>query len=175
MSQSQLELMEKTFKRIFAMPISKMTLREVQDAIRNIFKEDANSTNSVYASLLSGEIDTKLSSNGQLKELEKIIENYSPSVRLAKEVAEMGEFMNSFSCDFIQQGNQVFFGNRMRRLDGQEYYFLSAPETNIRLAHMFINRLRDLKKASQGTLNIDQNLRNELDSIKADIDLFLEN
>lgn len=94
-------------------------------------------------------------------------------MRFAKEVYEFGEFMNIFSCDFLQQGNKVFFVNRMRRIDGEEYHFLSAPDTNIRLARMFINRLRDLKRTA-GNISLDDHLVEELKGIKTDIDDLLK-
>jgi hypothetical protein len=130
--------------------------------------------NAFYSSLLTGEISANLQYDGLEKEVEDLIDNYSQSIRLAKEVSEMGEFMNSFSCDFFQQANRVYFVNRMRRLDGQEYYFLSAPDTNIRLAHMFVNRLRDLRKAGEGNIQLNKPLKDELESLKKDIDALLE-
>lgn len=173
-TQPQLEQVSHSLKRIFALPISRMTVREVQDALKNAFPNNLDLTNAVYTSLLAGKIDDKLFDDTDSKvHLKQLINDYSPTVRLAKDIAEMGEFMNIFSCDFLQQGNQVFFVNRMRRLDAQEYYFLSAPETNIRLAHMFINRLRDLKEATKGA-TLDKRIKDELESIKKDIDALLE-
>lgn len=173
MTELQIEQINRALKRIFALPISRMTVKEVQNAIRSIFPNEQEKMQAIYNSLLSGEIGNNLDANGNKKAVEQLIDSFSSSVRLAREVAEMGEFMNSFSCDFFQQGKQVFFVNRMRRLDGQEYYFLSAPDTNIRLAHMFISRLEDLKNATKGQVELHANIKKELNEIKNVIDTIL--
>ena len=169
-SEDQLEQLNRVFKRIFSLPISRMTIREVQNAVSTAIPGNPETFKSVMESLLAGELKGISDDN---VDLASFVDTYSYHVRMAKEVAEMGEFMNSFNCEFLQQGNQVYFVNRMRRIDGQEYYFLSMPETNIRLAHMFVNRLQDLKKA-MGRMKLDPRLLEELSSIKNDIDTLLE-
>lgn len=170
-TEEQIEHLERSFNRIFSLPVTRMTIREIQDALRAVMQGDPEAAKSLYESLLAG-----VSKGGfeQLNrsDLKSLIGKYTSQVNFAKEVGEFGEFMNSFSCDFFQQGNQVLFVNRMRRLDGQEYYFHSAPETNIRLAHMFVSRLQDLKKSVNG-LKLDQSLINELSQIKSTIDNLL--
>lgn len=52
----------------------------------------------------------------------------------------------------------------------QEYQFLSAPEINILLGRMFINRLRDLKKAIGAKAHqMDPSVPEELKQLKKDI------
>jgi hypothetical protein len=167
MTDIQLEQLHRSLKRIFALPIARLSLREVQNAITTIFPGKQDLCNALYNSLLTGKVSDILSENGS-PELKNLIDTYSSQVGFAREIAEMGDFMNIFNCDFFQQGNQVFFTNRMRRIDGEEYYFLSAPETNIRLAHMFINRLRDLKRQAGKDVKFDARLKEELEGIIAD-------
>lgn len=171
-SEEQIEQLSRSFRRIFALPISRLTIRELQNAINTALPGNIDITKAIYESLLAGELKESLKKGNNTQDLTNFVEDFTSHVRIAREVAEMGEFMNSFSCDFLQQGNQVYFVNRMRRIDGQEYYFLSAPETNIRLAHMFINRLRDLKK-QVGNLPLDARLREELDTLKKDTEALL--
>ncbi len=169
-TEQQVEQLNRSFKRIFALPISRMTLRELQNALSTTLPKPEEHQG-LYASLLNGELQDHFKKNGDISELMDLINTYSTPTRMAREVAEMGEFMNSFSCDFLQQGNNVFFVNRMRRIDGQEYQFLSAPEINIRLGRMFINRLRDLKKAvGAKALQMDPSVTEELKQLKKDID-----
>ncbi len=160
----QVEQLKQGLQRAFALPLSKMTFREVQNAVALIFPNQSEVANKVMESLVKGELSTSM----QAPKLKEVIQEYAPLMRFAKEVADYGEFMNSFTCDFISQGNQVFFINRMRRIDGEEYHFLSAPETNIRLAHMFINRLRDLKK-NVGGISLDKSVVEELNNLAEDI------
>ena len=174
LTEMQLKSLSRNFMRIFALPISRLTILEVRNALNEALPEDKDKdkVKSIYESLLNGNTpnNNKENNNGN-NDLEYFLEKYSPHVRFAREVAERGEFMNTFNCEFLQQGNQVYFVNRMRRLDGKEYYFLSAPETNVRLAHMFINRLRDLKKTVG--VKFDQSLLKEIESIKNDADSLL--
>jgi hypothetical protein len=169
----QLETLSRNFMRIFALPISRLTILEVRNSLTETLPNDTEKAKSILESLLTGNIPDSLKTNGD-SDLDNFVEKYSPYVRFAKDVSEKGEFMNTFSCEFFQQGNQVYFINRMRRLDGEEYYFLSAPETNIRLAHMFINRLRDLKKAVGG-VRIEAGLLKEIEKIKTDAEALLNN
>lgn len=173
LSEMQVEQLSRSFKRIFALPISRLTIRELQNAITQALPGNADGSKALYESLLTGDLKDALREGGNGEGLTNLIDDYSPHVKIAREVAEMGEFMNSFSCDFLEQNKQYFFINRMRRIDGNEYYFLSAPETNIRLSHMFINRLRDLKKAV-GNLPLDAKLKEELSSIQRDIEDLLQ-
>jgi hypothetical protein len=169
-SEEQIEQLQRTMKRIFALPTASMTFKEIQNAIGQVFPGKKAEPEAVLNSLLTEEIQPMLK-NGDTSLLEDFIQNYAASVRFAKEVAEFGEFMNIFSCDFAQQGNQVFFMNRMRRVDGAEYRFMTRPDVNIRLAHMFINRLRDLKNSIK--MPLDPSLIEELNSIKRDIETLL--
>jgi len=162
-SEENLEKLNRSLRRIFSFPISRMTIREVQNALNDIFPGNQETVKAVYEALLFGEIKEPLMDD-DTNEFSKFIDQYSPSVGIAREVAEAGEFLNTFTCDFLQQGNQVFFVNRMKRMDGQEYYFQSSPDTNIRLARLFVSRLRDLKIAiGGGTLN--DKLKEELSAI----------
>lgn len=170
-SEEQIEHLQRSFKRIFALPLASMTFREVQNALTQVFPGKKEEPEAILNSLLSEEIQPVLK-NGDTALLEDLVQTFSTPVRFAKEVADYGEFMNIFSCDFVQQGNQVFFMNRMRRIDGNEYRFLTQPEVNIRLAHMFISRLSDLKKAVN--LPLDFKLRDELTSIKDQIENLLK-
>src|SRR5436190_11448544 len=132
-TKEELDQLNNTLLRVFSLPMSRLTLREVQNAISTSVPGNIDIGNKIYNSFLTGNIPNEFDDEEQFADL---VNKYSVQVRIAKEVAELGEFMNIFSCDFVTQGNQVYFDNRMRRLDGQEYHFLSAPDTNIRLAHM---------------------------------------
>lgn len=175
-SEEQLEQLNRAFRRIFALPISGMTIRELQNAINLSMPSDGEATKALYESLLTGELKENLKKGANATDLANLVDDFAFQFRIAREVAESGEFMNIFSCDFAQQGNNIYFVNRMRRIDGQEYHFLSAPETNVRLAHMFINRLTDLKKAidkKSGSAPLTPHIKEELTTLKNDIEALL--
>lgn len=172
-AQDQLVQLNRTFKRIFTLPISRLTIFELQNAINQDLNVSPECKSALYESLLTGEIKDSLKKANHGPELPNLINEFALNFKMAREVTERGEFMNIFSCDFIQQGEQVYFVNRMRRIDGTEYHFLSVPEINIRLAHMFINRLRDLKKAA-GNVSLDPILKEELSSLRKDVKELLD-
>jgi len=170
---NQLELLNNLLERIFSLPISQMTLRELQNAINEAFQGN-ELKNDIFESLLQGRVQDSI--KGKFgKDFDKLVADYRIKFKLAKEIAETGDFMNSFICDLMQQNKKVYFVNRLRRIDGHEYHFNSLAETNVRLAHMFINRLSDLKKAVDNKVvgpifQIDPKLRLELEALKKDIE-----
>lgn len=171
-TDEQYDQLTRSFRRIFALPISRLTIRELQNAINQILLGNIETSKTLYESLITGEVKDTLKKAGNQSDLSTLVGDFTYQFKIAREVAEMGEFMNSFSCDFIKQGEQIYFVNRMRRIDGQEYYFLSAPDTNVRLAHMFVNRLSDLKKANQNK-PLEGRLVEELSQLKKDLETLL--
>lgn len=172
-AQDKIDLLRRSFRRIFALPISRLTIRETQNAIgQTLPTQSEEIKKNLYESLLTGQLNGDLKKEKNSTDLADLIDEFAFHFKMAREVADMGEYMNSFSCDFAQQGKQIYFINRMRRIDGEEYHFLSAPETNVRLAHMFINRLSDLKKAV-GNVPFEPRFKEELTSLKKAIDTLL--
>lgn len=169
-TKEQIDKLDTMLKRIFALPISRMTLREMQNAISTVIPEKQDVAQALYESLLAGEIQGSLKTKNEAP-LNSLVGAYSAHSRIAREVAEKGEFMNSFSCEPFRQGNQVYFINRMRRIDGQEYHFLSSPDINLRLARMFIQRLNELKGMGA---QFDSRIKDEIANIKKDLDLLLK-
>ena len=66
--------------------------------------------------------------------------------RLAKEVFERGEFVNIITSDLVTQEEQFAFVNRLRRIDGEEFVFMSDPQNTVHLVTHFVGRLYELEK-----------------------------
>ena len=91
----------------------------------------------------------------------RLIEEYSIPVRMAKEVFERGEFISLASCDMMTQPNRLAFLNRIRRIDGEEFHYLSDIRGAVNLVHLLIGRLLDSEKQEFG--------KQPLNSCKADL------
>lgn len=140
-----LMLFEGNLRRIFAMKISKSTFREIQNVILSCANQDKDLANFLFETLLTGQI--KLQVNEKQREvLEDAIKNFTIPARLAKEVFERGEFVNIITSDLVTQQDQVAFLNRLRRIDGEEFVFLSDPENTLHLIQHFVGRIFELEK-----------------------------
>ncbi|NGX42257.1 MAG: hypothetical protein K940chlam7_00535 [Chlamydiae bacterium] len=166
--EKQLTELSNTLKRIFTMPISKSTFREIQNAILALSPGNQEDANSLFEVLVTGEIkpDTKISSAP--KTLEKLIDEYSISTRVAKDVFERGEFISIVSSDIISQPNRVAFLNRIRRVDGQEFHFLADTKGTINLLHHLIGRLQELENNEAGKETIN-GCQEELKSLRVNL------
>ena len=166
----QFNQIRKELSRIFALPITRSTMREVQNALAVICPQDSNL---LFQTLISGENDkpTELSTNEN--KLMEIIDDFSVSVKVAKDVYERGEFINLVSSDIIAQPNRVAFLNRIRRVDGEEIHFFTDTRGTINLLNHLLERLQELKKNDIGRESL-KNSKEALSTVKQRIDQLTE-
>lgn len=142
-------LFEGNMRRIFAMKITRSTFRELQNVILNCANQDKDVANFLFETLMTGQI--KQSVNEKNREiLEEVIKDFTIPARLAKEVYERGEFINIITSDLVNQQEQFAFLNRLRRIDGEEFIFMSDPQNTVHILQHFVGRLHELKKAPKG-------------------------
>lgn len=161
-----LMLFEGNLRRIFAMKISRSTYRELQNVILSCTNQDKDLANFLFETLLTGQIKQALPNEKQRELLEELLKQFTIPARLAKEVFERGEFVNIITSDLVSQQEQYAFFNRIRRIDGEEFVFLSDPQNTVHLLQHFAGRLMELEKAPNG--------KQELDKFKRDIQLIAE-
>ncbi len=172
MNEEQVAHLKKIFTKLFALPIGKLTIREVQNTLHTVLPDDFQKAAHVFESLITGEVVSAL--QGKTPDtFQQLVQQFSPAIALAKEVHEYGEFINICTSDLVSQGNQPYFVNRYRRVDGVEFHFFTLPDTSVRLAHMLVNRLHDLKKAYSPHFAFDPHLLVELKNMRQDIDKLL--
>lgn len=159
-----LMLFEGNLKRIFAMKITRSTFREIQNVIINCCNGDKRLANELFETLMTGQVKEGLGNDKQKPILENIIKDFTIPTRLAKEVLERGEFVNIITSDTLQQNDQIAFLNRVRRIDGDEFIFLTDPESTIHLLKHFIGRFNELEKNPQGKEFIQKH-RKELSAL----------
>lgn len=143
-------LFEGNMKRIFAMKISRSTFRELQNVILNCVNQNKDLANYLFETLLTGQIKGDISNEKHREILEDVIKNFTIPARLAKEVSERGEFINIITSDMITQEDQFAFINRLRRIDGEEFVFMSDPQNTVHLVNHFVGRLQELEKNPKG-------------------------
>lgn len=138
-----------SLQRIFSMKITRSTFREVQNAIISASGESKDEVNDVFESFLSGKAKDQLAKGKSLETFNSTIDEFSIPIRLSKEVHERGEFVNIITSDTLTQGERIAFLNRVRRIDGEEFHFVTDPESTIHLLNHFVGRLQELAKSEQ--------------------------
>lgn len=139
-------LFEGNLKRIFAMKITRSTYRELQNVILNCVNNNQDAANFLFETLMTGQIKPGFVNEKHQEVLEDCIHSFTIPARLAKEVFERGEFINIITSDLVTQGDETAFLNRIRRIDGEEFTFLSDPANTLNLLQHFAGRLPELEK-----------------------------
>lgn len=143
-------LFEGNMRRIFAMKITRSTFRELQNVILNCANQNKEIANFLFETLLTGQIKVSVPNEKHREVLEEMIKQFTIPARLAKEVFERGEFVNIITSDLVTQESQFAFLNRLRRIDGEEFVFMSDPQNTVHLLQHFAGRLFELEKAPKG-------------------------
>lgn len=74
-TDEQVQQLQLTFKRVFALPMSKMTLREVQNAVTTAFPNHVEMSRALLESLMAGEASKELN---EIQKFKRLIDEYSP-------------------------------------------------------------------------------------------------
>lgn len=162
MDDKKLANVKKGLKRVFSMPITRSTFRELQNALIATTEGDRDMANTVLESLMVGESK----SGGGLR---NIIDEFSVQAQLSRDVFEKGEFINMITSDILTQPGNVVFSNRIRRVDGEEFHFITDIESTVQLLVHFIGRLQELEK-TEPTKEILNNAKAQLATVKARFD-----
>lgn len=147
MDDKKLANVKKGLKRVFSMPITRSTFRELQNALMATTEGDRDLANNVLESLMAGE------SKGNGNTMKAIVEDYAIQAQLSRDIFEKGEFINMITSDILTQPGNVVFSNRVRRVDGEEFHFITDVESTIQIILHFIGRLQELDK-SEGTKSV---------------------
>lgn len=149
-------LFEGNMKRIFAMKITRSTFRELQNVILSCVDQNKDLANFFFETLLTGQIKGTIPNEKHREILEDVIKSFTIPARLAKEVYERGEFVNIITSDLISQQEQRAFLNCIRRIDGEEFRFMSDPQNTLHLVQHFIGRLYELQNDEKGKEGLEK-------------------
>ncbi|MCH9624871.1 MAG: hypothetical protein S4CHLAM123_00330 [Chlamydiales bacterium] len=151
-----LMLFEGNLKRIFAMKITRSTFRELQNVILSCVEQNKELANFLFETLLTGQMKVTVPNEKHREMLEDCIKFFTIPARLAKEVYERGEFVNIITSDLMSQGEQIAFMNRLRRVDGEEFVFLSDAQNTVHIVNHFVTRLTELESKPEGKKELDK-------------------
>lgn len=158
------------FKRIFSFSITRSTYREVQNALMGFSDRNEETLKALMESFFGGVVNPALASKCKGDSLQKLIDEFGMQVRLSREVHDRGEFVSFLTSDVLSQaGNKVLFANTVRRVDNEEFRFISDVESTLQIVNHFISRLQEAKRmeAGQGSLN---SVKDEIFEIKSKIE-----
>lgn len=154
------------FKRIFAMPISKSTYRQVHNILTLNIKNEEERKEMLH-SLLTASFKQGPNEKERGKMITSLLEQFSIPVRVAKEVEERGDLLLFVTSDIVRQGEYPFMINRVRRVDGEEFAFLTDQETTIHLIEHYIKRLNEFDR---GDSHFKEKFKERLGSVKTMIE-----
>jgi len=137
LSKEYTEQFRKYLQCLFALPLVRTTIREFHSNLVRFLKGDEVLVKAFMEGFLSGEIaDAE-------EHVRALVQEYSPLVRLAKEVHDRGDFLNFVTTDQVTLKEQVVFQHYLRTVDGVEYRFVSDIKTMGQLMHHLTQRLSD--------------------------------
>lgn len=175
MNDRVLPLLEGGFKRIFSLPVTQMTYREVFNLVMVAAEGDKEVCNRLLEALGTKKMYDKWT-EAQKEQMRKLSDNYALSIRIAREVMDRGEFLSLLTTDVVdgqQQQQPMVFLNRIRRVDGEGFHFLTDPLATAQLIAHFISRLSDLKESDAG-LELLNKLSGDLGKVRDLLDDLVE-
>lgn len=142
-SMQQLEIV---LRRIFTLPVTRTTFRELQSAFMGIARGDQELLTDLLESLLSGQIKPSLNDQVEVEFFQKLIGAYCIPARVAKEVHDRGQFVSFITSDLLTQVKGVVFSNCIKTVEGDELRFATDLESTIQLLQHFCGRLHEAKR-----------------------------
>jgi hypothetical protein len=165
LDKKAIELIGRGLKRIFSMKVTRSTYREVQNVILAATQGESEDADKLFRSLLMGQVQDDIVKGDALKMLNRLAEEYSIPIRLAKDVLERGEFVNLLTSDTLNSNNRILFLNRVRRIDGDEFQFITDPVSTVHVLQHFVGRMTELSQTDAG-LRVMEQLTKDLDQVK---------
>ncbi|MBA2729064.1 MAG: DUF5414 family protein [Parachlamydiaceae bacterium] len=158
----KIKQMDLAFQRILILPMTRSTFRQMQNVIFQSVDGNREEANTILEALI-----TNANKKGQTPDtpLQDFFDRYTIPVGVAREVAERGEFVSLVTSDIISHPQMPIFGNRIRRVDGKEFDFISDAESCVQLLQHFSIRLQEMDKAEKSR-NVLKGLKSELTTLK---------
>jgi hypothetical protein len=173
LNEKALSRIKSSLQRIFTMKITRSTFREVQNAIIGSAGDNKDLVNNLFECFLTGTTKESVVEKDSESIFQTILDEFSIPIRLSKEVHERGEFVNIITSDTLTQGDKIAFLNRIRRIDGEEFHFVTDTESTIHLLNHFIGRLQELDK-SETTQDILSGHKEDLVKLKERVELAIK-
>lgn len=163
LNKEQTTLIDQSLTRIFALPITRSTYREIQNAILRSLDGSREKTQFLLEMLFKGNVvDDPV--------LKEIVEHYSVKTRLARDVMERGDFISLLTSDITKANDKALLINRIRRVDGDEFQFLTDSDNTLNILEHFIGRLQEIKNQDP---SFSKNNKNRLKQLSDELKTLL--
>lgn len=170
----KMQQLEVAFQRILTLPVSKSSFRQMQNAILFCVEGDREAASKLLEALLRGDQESQNGSKSTNDPaLQKLIDRYSLQIGVAREVSERGDFLSIVTSDVINHPEMPLFGNRIRRIDGQEFEFITNAESAVQLLHHFAARIQEMENLEKER-KVLKGLKRELVALKDRIDQLIK-
>lgn len=162
LNEAMIHNIEAVLKRIFCQKVTRSTIREVQNGLMACTKNDRELSQDILETLISGQLKGGFASHPLADSLKKLMIEFTIPLRVSKEVFERGEFVSMVTSDLLTNEGDVAFLNRVRRVDGEEFSFISDPLSTLHMLHHFTARVQELEQNKE----LLQAMKGDLVSLK---------
>lgn len=163
-------------QRIFCLPITRSTFRELQNVIFTLAQQNQDLANLYFEVLLSGTLKEGSVHESARDKMRTIIERYTIPCRMAKDVFERGEFVAGMTSDIMfdqETGQNALIVSRIRRIDGQELQVVHSPQTTLFTVQHHLQRLAEIAGHEKGKEQLKY-LKDHLNQIKQQLNQIVE-
>lgn len=160
LNSEQSSQVQNSLTRIFALPITRSTYREIQNALFRATNGSKEKTQYILELIYKGE---KVKDNDLINEL---LDAFTVKTRLARDVMERGDFVSLLTSDITKPNDKIFLINRIKKVDGEEVQFLTDSDSTLHFIEHFIGRLEEVKSQDKAFTNT---YKNRLKQIADDI------
>jgi hypothetical protein len=161
LNEKSLQLLDGALTRIFALKVARSTFREIQNVIFKITNGNREEITDIFEALFTGTIKPSLLPANLTEPFRDICRKFTIQIRLAKEIFERGDFINMVTSDLIGQEGEIAFINRLQRIDGEEFLFITDTTSTVHMLQHFFSRLQELEAHETG--------KNELSTFKKEL------
>jgi len=161
------------FRKVFSLPITRTTFRELQSALMGVSQGDRELFTDITESLLAGQIKPILKGKVDLEVFQRFIEQFHIQVLVSKEVHDKAEFITFITSDVINQPQGVIFSNCIKTVNGKEHRFFTDVESTLQLIQHFIGRIHEAKGIETSKEQFDK-LSERINDLRRSVDLLVE-
>lgn len=159
-NEEKMEVLNQQFQRIFTLPVTRLTFRELQTAIATALNEDHEAAKTLIESLLTDQ--------PRHASMETFFKKYSVPFKVAKQIQDNGEVLSMLTTDIGSQGDNLLFQARMRRIDGGEFTFVTDSLGFLQVAEHIISRMANITSTPSGKAMISH-LKPRLEALEKSI------
>lgn len=165
-AKEKMEVLEQQFQRIFTLPVTRTTYRELENAILTAFDGDTEKSNTFIDDLLQNK---KVNQPG----IAEFVKQFSIPFRVAKQVHDNGEVLSMLTTDVGIQGGNLIYSIRIRRIDGGEFSFLTDTGGFLQVAEHILSRAESVTANPTGKAVVSS-LKPRLEAMKESINRLID-